>query len=943
MPRVDTAPMRRARRDAHQRASLVGSTPTSTQSISAPVKLQPPSRAIPAFLGSMSASAAPAPAKNWRHPDELQFIRTPGKTWDDLSIIRFLRAHVLSIPPRAISTMEPWVLVRCADGTEVVLPRGYRIPLLWVLKFLWMSVALVLKESDDEEVDRQREWDTVKMDILHVARLCATFVSGARAAKEGGSMDRGWRCASFDRALRRYWHRWLVMRDEFVRDFWREFGEEEYEGDVLKLGWGQWVLKGHKGFALTKEEIANGISAAEYMHGFVFDEAKGTFEWVEDSPKSPQTQLPVPVDTPLPEPVEAQSVPKIQTEMSDPAKRTPTPPPPPTQNARKRKSSAPAAQPPPHKKTASIPVQVQVQVPVTEDKAKPLKKIPPVRVQGRGPAGTANAAAAAELATAPAPVRGSISLAALVSRIPLGGGRHRVLGSGVQVETAASRSRRLSQEQLNADPVDIPAKAKVKPSEGPTKTAQTKRKSVTPTPVVRLVEAGRMSEGMSMFVDSAPAPKEKERIPLPGELRRSESQSRTPPVEGKVVSRGGSQGVEMCDAEMGAAEVEAQVQRNAVGGLQSQTATTKLGYAPFRGHPTDVFKRMLSEEVGSVELDEKQREMDTEGDGDERAKSGDEDQEEDKGKGMEDGPVRQEEAEEEEEEEEEKSESDSDIEEGKGKMQGIEPMLEDYSDLEDLQLLYPESSSPHQARSPSFTFPFAVTESIIALTFPAHGPLSGAHFSSETPTTLLSVGVESMAASTATTYQLAPINAFQLAPASASYQLASTSNSYQLTAPSSASTSYQLSPRRALAELAAEPGLLTRLTQSWGELCAEVGALRAEMRAAPGTVAQLEARVRQLEEGQEAPPMLTSSSPSALQSNAASRWHPLQHLISRDEDEGRDAQMDVDAPSLPVTIVDANVANINSGRTAKYTTSDDGEPLPPRSRKFSSAARLAIV
>jgi hypothetical protein len=409
----------------------------------------------------------------------------------------------------------------------------------------------------------------------------------------------------------------------------------------------------------------------------------------------------------------------------------------------------------------------------------------------------------------------------------------------------------------------------------------------------------------------------------------------------------------MCDAEMGAAEVEAQVQRNAVGGLQSQTATTKLGCAPFRGHPTDVFKRMLSEEVGSVELDEKQQEMDTEGDGDERAKSGDENQEEDKGKGMEDRPVRREEAEEEEEEEEEeKSESDSDIEEGKGKMQGIEPMLEDDSDLEDLQLLYPESSSPHQARSPSRVSRTSPSQSRSHSRSPSQSsrspslpmvPLSGAHFSSETPTTLLSAGAESMAASTATTYQLAPINTFQLAPASASYQLASTSNSYQLTAPLSASTSYQLSPRHALAELAAEPGLLTRLTQSWGELCAEVGALRAEMHAAPGTVAQLEARVRQLEEGQEAPPMLTSSSPSALQSNTASRWHPLQHLISRDEDEGRDAQMDVDAPSLPVTIVDANVANINSGRTAKYTTSDDGEPLPPRSRKFSSAARLAIV
>ncbi|KAJ7909457.1 hypothetical protein B0H13DRAFT_2272874 [Mycena leptocephala] len=903
MPRVDTAPMRRARRDAHQRASLVGSTPTSTQSISAPVKLQPPSRAIPAFLGSMSASAAPAPAKNWRHPDELQFIRTPGKTWDDLSIIRFLRAHVLSIPPRAISTMEPWVLVRCADGTEVVLPRGYRIPLLWVLKFLWMSVALVLKESDDEEVDRQREWDTVKMDILHVARLCATFVSGARAAKEGGSMDRGWRCASFDRALRRYWHRWLVMRDEFVRDFWREFGEEEYEGDVLKLGWGQWVLKGHKGFAITKEEIANGISAAEYMRGFVFDEAKGTFEWVEqqDSPKSPQTQLPVPVDTPLPAPVEAPSVPNVISQDDKFRQRRPIP----RSERQRRHRHHPECtqaqviharrQPPPHKKTASTPIQVQVQVPVPEDKAKPLKKTPPVRVQGRGPAGTANAAAAPELATARAPVRGSVSLATLVSRIPLGGGRHRVLGSGVQVETAASRSRRLLQEQLHVDLVDIPAKAKAKPSEGPAKTAQMKRKSVTPTPVVRLVGAGRTSEGMSMFVDSAPAPKEKERIPLPGELGRSESQSRTPPVEGKVVSRDGSQGVEMRDAEMGAAEVEAQVQRNAVDGPQSQTATTKLGCAPFRGHPTDVFKRMLSEKAGSVELDEKRREMDTEGDGDERAKPSDEDQEDDKGKGMEDGPVQREDREEEEEEE---SESDSDIEEGKGMMQGIEPMLDDRSDLEDLQLLYPESSSPSRPARPAV--------------HPAPLPHT-----------------ESMPVSTATTYQLAPTNAFQLAPVSASYQLASTSSSYQLTAPSSVSTLYQLSPHHALAELAAEPGLLTRLIQSWGELRAEV--------------AQLEARVQRLEEGQGAPPMLTSSSLSALQSNAAPRWHPLQHLISRDEDEGRDAQMDVDAPSPPVTIVDANIANVNGGRTTKYTTSDDGELLPPRSRKFSSAARLAVV
>lgn len=39
------------------------------------------------------------------------------------------------------------------------------------------------------------------------------------------------------------------------------------------------MLKSHKGFALTKAEIDNGISAAEFMGGFVVDDPKGTFEW----------------------------------------------------------------------------------------------------------------------------------------------------------------------------------------------------------------------------------------------------------------------------------------------------------------------------------------------------------------------------------------------------------------------------------------------------------------------------------------------------------------------------------------------------------------------------------------------------------------------------------------------------------------------------------------
>jgi hypothetical protein len=83
---------------------------------------------------------------------------------------------------------------------------------------------------------RQREWDAAKFEILHIARLCAGLLAAAKAQMdEGGVIDRGWRCPLFDRALHRYWHEWLIMRDEFVRDFFREFGEEEFQRDVLKL------------------------------------------------------------------------------------------------------------------------------------------------------------------------------------------------------------------------------------------------------------------------------------------------------------------------------------------------------------------------------------------------------------------------------------------------------------------------------------------------------------------------------------------------------------------------------------------------------------------------------------------------------------------------------------------------------------------------------------
>ncbi|KAJ6534143.1 hypothetical protein B0H19DRAFT_1185380 [Mycena capillaripes] len=848
MPRIGTTPMRRAKRDSQQRTSLGGrtnATPISTasESISAPVKLEPGPTAIP---------APPTTPKTWRHPDELLFIRTAGKTWDDMTIVRFLRANVLSIPPRTTSTIEPWVLVRCADGTEVALPRAYRVPLLWVVKFLWMSVALVLKWD---------EWEEKKLDLLHVARLISTLIGGARAAIDNGGIERGWRCAAFDRALRRYWHRWLVMRDEFVRDFWREFEEEEYESDVLKLGWGQWVLKGHKGFALTKEEVASGISAAEFMRGFVVDEEHGTFEWVDDTPTPPlqmYTQLPVPAETQLPVPVEAQLlVPEPSIQLPTPAAST-------TQTTRKRKSSTPTGRSQPPKRVSFSHVDVADSVTVKLNKA--------------------------------APVRGSVTLAELVSRIPMAG-RHRSFGSAPTTPVDIGSSSRSRVVQIRA--VDITPRN--------TETTQTTRNSSMP--IASPVDAEHMA------VDTVPLE--------PIAPRRTLVEASMSPSPSMDVYMHGAP-----------PEPQSPAPIRGVSQPQQTEVPVKQGCAPFRGHPTDVFKQLLrgkagragSEAEGGKQPDEERFNSVGANELEEKEKADGSMQEDEEESGSENkGEV---EMEEKAEAEAEKSDGDN--------MQGVEmqSVLDDDLDLgEDLQLLYPESSpvrtralesrTIHRA-SPTPSHSSSESSSSRPPSPPAP-PLSSARFSSPTaspPANKLFVQ--------APTVKLAPMKAYQPAPPSASYELASTSGSYHLTVPAATSTALQLSPRRALAELAAEPNLLARLTQSWGELRAEVSALRAEMRAAPGTVAQLEARVRRLEDG--ASPMLSlpnpSSSQPSLHSDAAQRWHPLQHLIE-------DTEMDVDALSPPAAVVDG-------ARATRYAASDEGEPLPPRSRKFGSTARLAV-
>ncbi len=162
---------------------------------------------------------------------------------------------VFTIPPPVFGKQSFIEITLYEDGDfhkpkPVKVPRGYRVPLMFVAKFQWASLKLVLTSAQ-----REKEWSDYKFDILHLSRLCQRFFSEALAACDiavvdappvktrapgsqlaPGAMTRKWRCPTFDRALARYNKNWLISREEFLRDFYIEFEDEEYAKDVLKIG-----------------------------------------------------------------------------------------------------------------------------------------------------------------------------------------------------------------------------------------------------------------------------------------------------------------------------------------------------------------------------------------------------------------------------------------------------------------------------------------------------------------------------------------------------------------------------------------------------------------------------------------------------------------------------------------------------------------------------------
>ena len=174
-----------------------------------------------------SLDTSPPLQEGWKHPAELQYIRRAD--WSRDLMITYLCQKAFTVPPRQLNTTVSYTeITRSFSGEKIHIPRGYRIPLMFVAKFQWESLRLVLNSAS--------EWEEYKFDIIHLSRLCTHFFKQAKSAASENKLTKGWRSPMFDRALIRFYRKWMVSREWSVKKFWEEYEEDEYKLDVLKFG-----------------------------------------------------------------------------------------------------------------------------------------------------------------------------------------------------------------------------------------------------------------------------------------------------------------------------------------------------------------------------------------------------------------------------------------------------------------------------------------------------------------------------------------------------------------------------------------------------------------------------------------------------------------------------------------------------------------------------------
>jgi len=151
------------------------------------------------------------------------------REWSTDALLSHLWKHSFSIPAREYNPSAPFVWVKNDSGESVVLPHGYRLPLMFVAKYCW--------EVTFRKVGSEDSWRKAKSNVFHLSRLCQNLFRRAKAKKElRGGMEKGWRCLMFDRLLARFYKHWSRNDPVGGKKFLVEHSVKEYDRDVLKHG-----------------------------------------------------------------------------------------------------------------------------------------------------------------------------------------------------------------------------------------------------------------------------------------------------------------------------------------------------------------------------------------------------------------------------------------------------------------------------------------------------------------------------------------------------------------------------------------------------------------------------------------------------------------------------------------------------------------------------------
>ncbi|KAJ3515775.1 hypothetical protein NLJ89_g1552 [Agrocybe chaxingu] len=179
-----------------------------------------------------------------------------SRTWSQDALLTHFCQQSFSIPPRDYNPSAPFVYVRMLDGEVVTLPHGYRLPLMFVGKYIWETVFSKLKD--------EVTWKKERANLFHLSRLCQNLFRRARAKALKGGMEKGWRSLMFDRLLARFYKHWTANDPKSGPNFITTHSIKEYDRDVLKHDWRRWCLRGLGPVRMTEDEVNNGITHEEF-------------------------------------------------------------------------------------------------------------------------------------------------------------------------------------------------------------------------------------------------------------------------------------------------------------------------------------------------------------------------------------------------------------------------------------------------------------------------------------------------------------------------------------------------------------------------------------------------------------------------------------------------------------------------------------------------------